>query len=72
MSREKPAYRDQPESIVSAYPHKECLCVRDVAHYCGKTEKTVAKHFPFVGKGLGRFITRTSLARELVNADDRT
>lgn len=69
MPREKPAYRDQLESIITAYPGKECLKVRDVAHFTGFTEKTAAKKFPFVGQGNGRYITRTSLARELVAAD---
>ena len=67
MARELPGYRDQLESIIAAFPGKECLTVRDAANYTGFTEKTTAKQFPFVGNGLGRYITRTSLARALVD-----
>lgn len=70
MAREKPAFRDQLESIIAAYPDHECLNVREVARYCGIAEKTAAKRFAFVGHGLGRFITRTSLARALVTGNE--
>lgn len=66
MPREREEFRDQLESIISAYPDKECLSIRDVAKYCGITEKTAAKRFPFVGSGVGKHITRTVLARRLI------
>lgn len=68
LPRELEGFRDQLESIISTYPDRECLGVRQVAKYCGCTEKTAAGRFPFIGKGRGRYITRTSLARVLVNA----
>lgn len=69
MPKELPGYRDQLESVIAAYPEKECLTVRETAKFTGFTEKTAAKKFPFVGHGLGRYITRTSLARALVSTD---
>ena len=69
MARELPGYRDQLESVIAAFPDKECLTVRDTARYTGFTEKTAATKFPFVGHGLGRYITRTSLARTLVDVN---
>nr|WP_302435933.1 hypothetical protein [Ruthenibacterium lactatiformans] len=45
------------------------MSVKEVAKYCGRDERTVAKQFPFVGKGRMAFITRTTLAREMVAAD---
>ena len=68
MPMELPGYRDQLESIIAAFPGKECLNVTEVARYTGMGRKAVAKRFPFVGKNLGRYITRTSLARALVDA----
>lgn len=68
MPKEHPAYRDQLESIITHFPQKECLTVCEVAEYCGYSEKTVAKRFPFIGHGRSRYITRTVLARELVNS----
>lgn len=67
MARELEGYRDQLESVIAAFPDKECLNVIEVARYTGISRKVVAKKFPFVGKNLGRYITRTSLARTLVD-----
>lgn len=69
MPREREEFRDQLESIISAYPNKECLSIRDVARYCGITEKTASKRFPFVGHGQGKHITRTILARRLIMSE---
>ena len=35
MAREAPGYRDQLESIITAFPKGERLTVADVAHYTG-------------------------------------
>lgn len=67
MARELEGYRDQLESVIAAFPDKKCLNVIEVARYTGISRKVVAKKFPFVGKNLGRYITRTSLARTLVD-----
>ena len=40
-----------------------------VSSYTGIGRKTAARIFPFVGEGLGRYITRTSLARALVDTN---
>lgn len=64
-------YRDQLESVIAAFPDKECLNVTEVAQYTGISRKVVAKRFPFVGENLGRYITRTSLARALVDTRAR-
>ena len=69
MAKELPGYRDQLESVIAAFPDKECLNVLEVAGYTGISRKTVARIFPFVGHGLGRCITRTSLARTLVDVN---
>lgn len=66
MPREKDGFRDQLESIIKAFPDKECLTVTDVAQYTGWTRNTVAKRLPFVGEGKGKSITRTILARCLI------
>lgn len=71
MARELPAYRDQLESVIAAFPDKECLNVLEVSQYTGIGRKTAARVFPFVGHGLGRFITRTALARALVDTNAR-
>lgn len=71
MPRELPGYRDQLESVLAAFPDRECLNVQDVATYTGIGRKTAARIFPFVGHGVGRYITRTSLARALVDTDRR-
>lgn len=71
MPRELPGYRDQLESVIAAFPDKECLNVLEVSAYTGIGRKTAARIFPFVGHGVGRYITRTALARALVNADTR-
>ncbi len=71
MPRELPGYRDQLESVLAAFPDRECLNVQDVAAYTGIGRKTAARIFPFVGHGVGRYITRTSLARALVDTDRR-
>lgn len=67
MPRELPGYREQLESIIAAFPDRECLNVLQVSSYTGIGRKTAARIFPFVGDGLGRYITRTSLARALVD-----
>lgn len=69
MAKELPGYRDQLESVIAAFPDKECLNVLEVAGYTGINRKTAARIFPFVGRGLGRYITRTSLARTLVDVN---
>lgn len=71
MARELPGYRDQLESVIAAFPDKECLNVLEVSQYTGISRKTTARVFPFVGHGLGRFITRTALARALVDTNAR-
>lgn len=71
MARELPGYRDQLESVIAAFPDKECLNVLEVSQYTGIGRKTAARVFPFVGHGLGRFITRTALARALVDTNVR-
>lgn len=71
MARELPGYRDQLESVIAAFPDKECLNVLEVSQYTGIGRKTAARVFPFVGHGLGRFITRTALARALVDTNAR-
>ena len=69
MPRERKGFRDQLENIIAAHPQGEQMSVIEVAKYCGRDERTVAKQFPFVGKGRMAFITRTTLAREMVAAD---
>jgi len=69
MPRELPGYREQLESIIDAFPDRECLNVLQVSSYTGIGRKTAARIFPFVGEGLGRYITRTSLARALVDTN---
>ena len=69
MSKELPGYRDQLESVIAAFPDKERLNVLEVSAYTGIGRKTAARIFPFVGHGLGRYITRTSLARALVDVN---
>lgn len=69
MPRELPGFRDQLESIIAAFPDKECLNVTEVSQYTGIGRKAVARRFPFVGENLGRYITRTSLARALVSVE---
>lgn len=64
-------YRDQLESVIAAFPDKECLNVCEVAQYTGISRKVVAKRFPFVGRNLGKYIPRTSLARALVSTNQR-
>ena len=71
MAKELPGYRDQLESVLAAFPDRECLNVQDVAAYTGIGRKTAARIFPFVGHGVGRYITRTSLARALVDVGQR-
>ena len=71
MPRERKGFRDQLENIIAAHPQGEQMSVKEVAKYCGRDERTVAKQFPFVGKGRMAFITRTTLAREMVAADIR-
>lgn len=71
MPKELPGYRDQLESIIAAFPDKECLNVLEVSSYTGISRKTAARIFPFVGTGLGRYITRTSLARTLVDTNSK-
>lgn len=67
MPREKDGFRDQLESIIKAFPDKECLSVTDVSNYTGLSRSTVMKRFPFaVSGGGGKRITRTMLARCLV------
>lgn len=66
MPREPEGYRDQLESLIRAFPDRECLRICDVASYCGITPKTAAKRYPFIGHGPGRYITRSRLARLLV------
>lgn len=66
MPLEPAGYRGQLESVIKAFPCGECLNVREVATYCGITEKTAAKRFVFVGKGKGKYITRSELARQLI------
>lgn len=66
MPREKDGFRDQLESIIKAFPDRECLTVTDVSQYTGLSRCTVAKRFPFVGNGKGKSITRTMLAKSLV------
>lgn len=67
MPREHEGYRDQLESIMAAFPDKECLTPKEVGTYCGRNSRTVIKLFPFVGHGKLMFITRTSLARAMVS-----
>lgn len=66
VPREKDGFRDQLESIIKAFPDRECLTVSDVARYTGFTRNTVVKKFPFVELGDSKSITRTMLAKSLV------
>lgn len=61
MSLEKPAYRDNLERIISAFPNQELLSKKEVADFCGLHSKTVGKMFPFKGN----YISVATLAREL-------
>lgn len=47
MARESPGYRDQLESIITAFPKGERLTVADVAHYTGWSRRVVSRIFPF-------------------------
>ena len=49
MPRERKGFRDQLENIIAAHPQGEQMSVKEVAKYCGRDERTVAKQFPFVG-----------------------
>lgn len=61
MPLEKPAYRDNLERIISAFPNQELLSKKEVADFCGLHSKTVGKMFPFKGN----YISVATLAREL-------
>lgn len=63
MARESPGYRDQLESIITAFPKGERLTVADVAHYTGWSRRVVSRIFPFKELDGIKFITRTTLAR---------
>ena len=63
MAREAPGYRDQLESIITAFPKGERLA--DVAHYTGWSRRVVSRIFPFKELDGIKFITRTTLARLL-------
>ena len=65
MARESPGYRDQLESIITAFPKGERLPVADVAHYTGWSRRVVSRIFPFKELDGIKFITRTTLARLL-------
>lgn len=67
MPLELDGYRTQLESILQAFPRGECLNVRDVATYCGISDKTAAKRFIFIGQGKSKYITRSELARQMVS-----
>lgn len=71
VPREKDGFRDQLESIIKAFPDKECLTVSDVARYTGYSRNTVSKKYPFVEQGGSKSITRTILARCLVGGGTR-
>ena len=47
MPRELPGYREQLESIIAAFPDRECLNVLQVSSYTGIGRKTAARIFPF-------------------------
>lgn len=54
MPKELPGYRDQLESIIAAFPDKECLNVLEVSAYTGiglhrHRPKNRCPHFPFCG-----------------------
>ena len=49
MPRELPGYREQLESVIDAFPDRECLNVLQVSSYTGIGRKTAARIFPFVG-----------------------
>ena len=66
MPREREGFRDQLESIIAAHPQGEKMAPGEVAEYLGSTRQWVTRNFPFLGKGRGKYITRTTLARELV------
>ena len=62
MAREKAAYRDNLDSILSFTDGKHMLNVSGVAKYTGLTRATVKKMFPFKESG---HISAETLAREL-------
>jgi len=43
MPRERKGFRDQLENIIAAHPQGEQMSVKEVAKYCGRDERTVAK-----------------------------
>ncbi|MEF9976664.1 MAG: hypothetical protein RR754_07860 [Oscillospiraceae bacterium] len=66
MPREKEGFRDQLETIIAAFPNKECLTITDVAEFTGIYRGRIPRTFTFNGGGgKGCYITRTQLARQM-------
>lgn len=68
MARETEGFRAQLELICSTYKN-DCLSVEQAAEFTGLSRERVCRDEPFrcfwVGKGKGKYITRTNLARAL-------
>lgn len=59
MPREKEAYRDNLVRLNEAFPDRDMLTIKEVAHWMGRDVKTVKKYIPFK-KGIG--ISKATLA----------
>lgn len=68
MARETEGFRVQLDLICAAFPN-DCLTVEQAAAFTGLSKNRVCEDPAFrpfwVGKGKGKYITRTNLARAL-------
>lgn len=67
MPRERPAYRDNLEDILSFTGGKRMLTINDVRQYTGLVDiRTIKRHFPFFNMGM---ISAVTFARCLSGGD---
>lgn len=66
MPREKPAFRDNLEDILTFFGGRRMLTITDVREYTGLMDvRTIKRHFPF----RGNMISAVTLARCLAGGD---
>ena len=65
MAREKELFRDNLQRLDEKFPDRELLTLQDVRIFCGISDNTARKIFPFVKRGNRYFISKIKLASEL-------
>lgn len=63
MAREREGYRDQLERICTAFPEREMLTLKEVAHFCDVCPRTAKSWFSF---NKSNMISIVTLAREML------